>query len=119
MTRTSLLSAVVVSAVIATACGARGVRIADLKDQPGRYDDRSVSITGTVTNSFGIPLVPFQVYEINDGSGEITVLSRSGSGAPNKGARVQVRGKVGQVATFGGRSFGLHIQEENRKIRGS
>jgi hypothetical protein len=30
-----------------------------------------------------------------------------------------VRGKVGQVATFGGRSFGLHIQEENRKIRGS
>jgi hypothetical protein len=117
--RTSLLlPAAIVSAVLVASCAARSVRIADLKDQPGRYDERSVSVTGTVTNSFGIPLVPFQVYEIDDGSGEITVLSRSGRGAPSKGARVQVKGKVGQVATFGGRSFGLHIQEEDRDLKG-
>jgi hypothetical protein len=75
-----------------------------------------VSVTGVVTSSWGIPLVPFQLYNIDDGSGEITVLSRSG-GALTKGTRVQVKGKINQFANFGGRSVGLHIQEEDRKIR--
>ena len=68
-----------------------------------------------VTNSWGIPLVPFQLYSVDDGTGEITVLSRSGR-SPSKGSRVQVRGKVNEVAVFGGRSVGLHIQEESRKL---
>ena len=97
-------------------CAARGVRIAELKDQPTRYNDRSVSVTGVVTNSWGIPMVPFQLYSVDDGSGEITVLSQSGR-TPAKGTRVEVKGKVNEVAVFGGRSVGLHIREESRKIK--
>jgi len=107
------------SALLIAGCAARSVRVADLRSEPGRYDDRSVSLTGVVKSSFGIPLVPFQFYNIDDGTGEITVLSRSGRGAPLKGARVQVKGKVSQVGTFGGRSFGLHIEEQSRRIRRS
>jgi hypothetical protein len=99
-----------------TGCAARGVRIAELKDQPTRYATRSVSVTGVVTNSWGIPLVPFQLYNVDDGSGEITVVSRSGR-TPARGTRVQVKGKVNELAVFGGRSVGLHIEEENRKIK--
>ena len=111
-----VVAVALLSAFLMTGCAARGVRIAELKDQPTKYDNKSVSITGTVTSSWGIPLMPFQLYNIDDGSGEITVLSRSG-GVLSKGTRVQVRGKINQFANFGGRSVGLHIQEEDRRIR--
>ena len=51
-----------------------------------------------------MPLVPFQLYNVDDGTGEITVLSRTSRSAPSKGARVQVKGKVNEVASFGSRS---------------
>lgn len=103
------------SAFLITGCAARGVRIAELKDQPTKYDNKSVSITGTVTSSWGIPLLPYQLYNVDDGTGEITVLSQSGR-TPARGTRVQVRGRINEFATFGGRSVGLHIQEQDRKI---
>jgi hypothetical protein len=111
-----LLAAVILLATVAAGCAARGARISELKGQPDRYEDKTVSITGTVTNSVGIPFVPFQVYNVDDGTGEIMVISRSGR-APSKGARVQVKGKLNEVAVFGGRSIGLHIDESDRKIR--
>jgi hypothetical protein len=103
-------------ALLVTGCAARGVRIAELKDQPDKYDDKQVSVTGVVTSSWGIPLVPFQLYNVDDGSGEITVISRSGR-SPSRGARVEVKGKINEVGVFGGRSIGLHIQEDDRKIK--
>ncbi len=103
------------SAVLITGCAARGVRIAELKDRPDKYDHKTVSVTGVVTSSWGIPLVPFQLYNVDDGSGEITVISRSGR-SPSKGARVQVKGQINELGVFGGRSIGLHIQESDRKI---
>lgn len=116
MKTASRLSVAFLCLVLIAGCAARGVRIAELKDQPTRYNDRSVSVTGVVTNSWGIPLVPFQLYSVDDGSGEITVLSQSGR-TPAKGTRVEVKGKVNEVAVFGGRSVGLHIREESRKIK--
>jgi hypothetical protein len=53
---------------------------------------------------------------VDDGSGTITVLSQSGR-SPAKGTRVQVKGKVNEVGVFGGRSVGLHLREENRKVK--
>lgn len=105
------------SALVVGGCAARGVRVAELKDQPTKYATKSVSVDGVVTNSWGVPLVPLQFYNVDDGSGEITVLSRSGSRAPARGTRVQVKGKVSEFAVFGGRSVGLHLQEEDRKIK--
>ena len=103
-----------VGALLISGCAARGVRIADLRDQPGRYDNKSVSVSGTVTDSWGVPLVPFQMYRVDDGSGEITVVSSS-SRPPSKGQQVKVKGKVSEVATLAGRSIGLHIDMLNRK----
>ena len=111
-----LFSVALLGAVLVTGCAARGVRIAELKDQPDKYDDKTVSVTGVVTSSWGIPLVPFQLYNVDDGSGEITVISRSGR-SPSRGARVEVKGKINEVGVFGGRSIGLHLQEDNRKIK--
>ena len=110
-----ILPAVLVIALLVAGCAARGVRIAELKDRPDRYEDKRVSVTGVVTSSFGVPLVPFQLYNLDDGTGEITVVSRANR-SPVKGSRVQVKGKVSEVAVFGGRSIGLHITEDDRDI---
>ena len=111
-----LFPVAILGAILVTGCAARGVRIAELKDQPDRYDDKTVRVTGVVTSSWGIPLVPFQLYNVDDGTGEIAVVSRSGR-SPSRGARVEVKGKVGEVGVFGGRSIGLHIQEDDRDIK--
>jgi hypothetical protein len=117
MKHASRLSAVVLSAVVMAGCATSGVRIAELQNRPDKYDHRTVSVSGVVTSSFGIPLVPFQLYKVDDGSGEITVLARSGR-APRKGSRVQVKGRLNELGTFGGTSVGLHIEEQDRKIKG-
>jgi hypothetical protein len=90
--------------------------IAELKYNPGRYQDRSVEVTGRVTNSWGVPLLPVKLYKVDDGTGEVTVFAQNGR-VPAKGARVSVRGKVREFATFGGQSIGLHIEQEHISFR--
>jgi hypothetical protein len=104
------------SAVLVAGCAARSVRISELKDQPDKYERKTVSVTGNVTDSYGVPLLPFQFYKVDDGTGEISVVSRT-SRSPSKGARVQVKGKVSEVAVVGGRSIGLHLEEDSRKVK--
>ena len=115
-------SVVILTAVVAAGCAARGVRIAELKNRPDKYDHKTVSVEGVVTGSIGGGVLgfisPVQGYRIDDGSGEITVIStRSSKVVPRTGARVRVKGRVNELGSFGGRSIGLHLQEDNRKIK--
>lgn len=98
------------------ACAARSANIGEVKINPGRYIDRSVSIEGVVTESWGLPLVPYKLYKVDDGTGEITVVSDDDR-IPSKGARVRVRGKLRDVATLGGRTLGLHLRQEDLDFR--
>ena len=84
--------------------------IQELKYNPGRYQNHTVSIDGVVTSSWGVPLVPFKMYKVDDGTGEVTVLSRNGR-TPSRGAHVRVKGRVNELGTFGGSPIGLHLQE--------
>ena len=96
-------------------CAMRARSIADIRDDPGQYERRQVEVTGRVTSAWSVPLVPYGLYKIDDGSAEITVLSQQ-RGAPSKGALVKVRGEVREVANFGVSSVGLHIEERDRDI---
>jgi hypothetical protein len=116
MTRAHRLLVAILGAGLIAGCAARGVRVAELKDQPDKYARKTVSITGVVTSSVGTSLLPFQIYNIDDGSGEITVVSKTNR-SPTKGSRVEVKGQLNEVAVFGGRSIGLHLQESSRKIK--
>jgi hypothetical protein len=104
-------------AIGASACALRSPHIADLQRNPGRYQDRTVSIDGVVTNSWGVPLVPFRFYRVDDGTGQVTVLSQSAGRTPTRGALVRVKGKVNDVAVFGGQALGLHLREQDLDIK--
>ena len=103
--------------VLVGACATGHPKIADLKYNPGRYQNRTVTVDGVVTSSWGIPLVPFKLYKVDDGTGEVTVLSQNGR-TPTKGAHVRVKGRVNEFGTFGGQSVGLHIRQEKISFRG-
>jgi hypothetical protein len=124
MGRTAMIShlkrLVAVTALVgmssACALSLRNPDIADLQRHPGRYTNHTVSVSGVVTSSWGVPLIPYRMYKVDDGTGEVTVLSQS-SRMPAKGERVRVKGRVEDVAMFGGRALGLHIREEGLYVK--
>src|SRR5918995_2499906 len=106
-------------ALLVSACAGtlRNPDIADVQQNAGHYSDRTVTVDGRVTSSWGVPLVPFKMYKIDDGTGEITVLSRGGNRTPSKGSRVKVKGVVRDVAMFNGMPLGLPLEERDLDIR--
>jgi hypothetical protein len=114
----TLALAAFTTAALLSGCAAslRNPDIADVQRNSGHYADHTVTIDGTVTNSWGIPLVPFKLYKVDDGTGEITVLSR-GSRTPSKGNHVKVKGVVRDVAVFGGQPLGLHLEERSLDVK--
>ena len=115
MSRITVLAALV---VLSSGCALslRSANIADLQRHPGRYQDRTVSVSGVVTESWGVPLLPLRYYKVDDGTGQITVISE-GTRTPAKGEQVRVKGRVSDVAVLGGRAVGLHLREEDLYVR--
>jgi hypothetical protein len=112
----SALAVLVSGLVSGCALTTRRSTVQELKHNPGRYHDRKVAIDGVVTSSWGLPLVPFRLYKVDDGTGEVTVVSQGGR-TPTRGAHVRVTGRVSEVATFGGSSVGLHLEETDLDFR--
>lgn len=114
LVRLSLVGALLMTGACAHALGS--ARVADLRSNPGRFQHHSVSIDGVVTDAFSLPLVPFKMYRVDDGTGEVTVLSQN-TRTPTRGARVRVKGTVDDVAVLGGRAIGLHLREESLYVK--
>ena len=114
----SRLSLVVSLVALTSGCALslRHPDIADLRRHPGRYQDRTVSIQGVVTTSWGVPLLPFRFYRVDDGTGQVVVLSE-GLRTPGAGERVRVKGRVQDVAVLGGQAMGLHLREESIYVK--
>jgi hypothetical protein len=118
MTRLGRLALMLSLVALTSACAAslRNPHVADLQHNPGRYQNHTVSIEGVVTSSWGVQLAPYKMYKVDDGTGEVTVLSQ-GSRLPTRGARVRVRGRVNEVAVLGGQAVGLHLREESLYVK--
>ena len=106
-------------AVMVSACAGmlRNPDIADVQRDAGHYANRTVTLDGTVTSAWNIPLVPVKLYKVDDGTGEMTVLSRGGNRTPIKGSHVKVKGVVRDVAVFNGMPLGLHLEERDLDIK--
>ena len=115
MRYTRIVAALLIAASLA-ACSLGTKRIGEIRQFPGKYDDRSVSIEGQVTSSWSLPFVPLRMYQVDDGTGQMTVLAE-GSRVPTRGAHVRVRGKLSEFGTFGDKSVGLHLRQESVDIR--
>src|SRR3712207_660905 len=111
--RSVWLVALLVAAFFITACPQRET-ISKINADPGRYRDRDVTVAGTVTDSYG--LLNYGVYEIDDGTGRLLVVTRRGA-PPARGSKVGAKGRVYTGASYGGRSFGTVLEESDRRAR--
>ncbi|GIU82393.1 MAG: hypothetical protein D6687_11790 [Acidobacteria bacterium] len=104
--------------LLSAACPSRTM-IGEIEANPSKFDGKKVTIAGTVENSFGVsaPIIKgFRggAYKVNDGTGEIWVLTNNA--VPSKGARVGIKGKIQTGVTINGRNYGLALIEEDRKF---
>ena len=76
------------AALLLAACGS--VKIGRINADPTRYQNKTVRVTGTVTQSMGV--LGTGGYQIQDDSGKIYVISSTG--VPSKGSKVDVKGRV-------------------------
>jgi len=106
------LAVVLAVTFFSTACPERET-ISKINADPGRYRDKEVAVVGTVRDSYG--LLNFGVYEIDDGTGRLMVVTRSG--VPARGSRVGAKGRVYTGASYGGRSFGTVLEETERRAK--
>jgi hypothetical protein len=84
------------------------VTIKTLLDDPSQYDKKTVSIAGTVGKSIGV--LGYGAYQIDDGTGKLTVVSKEG-GAPREGARVGVEGEFRSAFTLGTETAAVLIEK--------
>lgn len=110
-TRTLLPPMTLMLGLMLAGCGS--TRIARIQADPMRYQNKSVRVTGTVVNSFGV--LGKGGYQIEDDSGKIYIISATG--VPSKGARVTVHGRVMPGATVLGKPIGTAIREQSHKLR--
>jgi hypothetical protein len=110
--KTFFLSAIFSAVLTLTACPSK-TTISKINQDPARYRAKQVGLIGTVTDSYGV--MGNGVYEVDDGTGRIWVVTTRG--VPSRGSRVGVSGRVYTGLQFGGRNYGLGLKEENRQTK--
>ena len=94
--------------------------ISQIKADPHRYANNDVAVVGNVTRS--ISVLGQGAYEIEDGTGKLWVVSRTG--VPREGTRVVVKGKIRDGFNLGSLiklpeqiSAGLVMMEDSHRAK--
>ena len=98
-------------AILLAACAP--VTIGRINADPSHFRNRTVRVTGTVTNSVG--LMGKGGYQLEDPTGRIYVIS--GKGVPSRGSKVTVTGRVAPGAEVLGTAIGVAIREDSHSVR--
>jgi hypothetical protein len=101
--RAVVVAVLSVSALASAACAARTVN--QVLADPSRYRDREVRLSGAVVDSYS--LVDRGAYRIDDGTGQLWVVSDKG--VPRTSARVTVTGTIREGFNFGSLGGRLNV----------
>ncbi len=97
--------------VLLAACpGTRPIK--ELLDDPARFDGKTVRIAGEVKESIGA--LGIGAYQVSDGTGTLTVVSKAGNGTPRVGAQVGVEGEFRSAFTLGTQSVAVLVEDKRR-----
>jgi hypothetical protein len=105
------IAAAGILALLLTGCAT--VKISRINIDPSRYYNRTIRVEGRVVTSVG--LLGTGGYQIDDGTGSIYVVSRTG--VPSGGSQVVVTGTVIGGAQILGRTVATAIREQSHKVR--
>lgn len=115
--RRFLWAAIVLCSLLMAACERKTIN--EIKADPARYANREVTVVGNVVRSYS--LLGKGLYEIEDGTGSLWVVSQTG--VPRKGAKVQVKGTIRDAYDLGSFNLpervtsGMVLMESSHKAR--
>jgi len=90
--------ALMLGAALAWGCAALfATKIGDIQKAPGQWDGRTVTIAGKVTGTHNLLVVKY--YQVDDGTGDIAVVTNSA--LAHEGDHVRVKGRVEQAFALG------------------
>lgn len=87
----------VVALAACAAVPARPASIKQIQDDPRTYVDRTVKVSGEVTQVFSVVVLKY--FTVNDGTGSMNVVTNQV--LPRKGQRIEVTGKVAELFALG------------------
>ena len=83
-------------------------KVKEILDNPKDYEGHVVRIHGTVKEAVNIVVLKY--YVVDDGSGEIPVVTKRA--VPAKGAKVSARGRVKQAFSLGDATLTVLVEDE-------
>lgn len=89
----------------ALACGLFATRIADIKENPARFENQTVTVHGKVSGVTKLPFMTQGFFQLDDGTGTMAVITEGA--LPKEGSTVTTRGTVRSGIQIAGRSFGV------------
>ena len=113
MVRRLSLSVLILTAVLGLTACPNQTSISKINADPGEFRNKEAAIAGKVTDSYGA--LGQGAYEVDDGTGRIWVVTKSG--VPSRGSRIGVKGRVYTGFNWGGRGFGTVLEETDRRSR--
>jgi hypothetical protein len=99
--------ALILAMACLTACSS-STSIADINRDPARFTGKEITIRGQASG--GVGLFGSGVYQVEDSTGSIMVVSQN-FGLPANGAKVSVTGQVQQGFSFGGKNYGVVFRQ--------
>jgi len=105
------LASLVFATILLAGCAP--MTIGRITQDPSRFQNKTVKVTGTVTNSVGV--LGKGGYQLDDGTGKIYVIS--GAGVPSRGSKVEVTGRVSPGVEVLGTPVGVAIREQNHTVK--
>ncbi len=85
--------------------------IAKILEDPRKYSDRSVSVSGEVTEVFSFMVIKY--FVVRDKTGQIAVVTDKT--LPRKGAQITVHGKVKEAFSLGDQQLLVLVEEGDKK----
>lgn len=112
-----LAAALIFSMLIVNGCKDERTMINKILERPDKYVGKEVKIGGEVTKSYSVNLILAEAgaYQVDDGSGKIWVITKTG--VPREGSLVGLKGDVSSGMKLLGQTFGAVVREEERKTK--
>ncbi len=92
------------------ACGLFATRIADIKENPARFENHRVTVHGKVSGVTKLPFMTQGFYHVDDGTGTLEVITEGA--LPKDGDTVTVRGTLRSQLQVGGRIYGVVLMAQ-------
>jgi aspartyl/asparaginyl-tRNA synthetase len=85
--------------------------IAKILEDPRKYADQSVSVSGEVTEVFSFMVIKY--FVVRDKTGQIAVVTDKT--LPRKGAQITVHGKVKEAFSLGDQQLLVLVEDGDKK----